>query len=243
MKHHLRVLLAVGLVAVLCPGWLFAQVQDPKAFKLPGIQEKLATEIDTKDFTNPMIFKDFIALLRERCVGKGVELTVLIDLGSFREEKDDANPQEAPIQLPAVPGTMPVGQALRLAVAQLPGAMIVRNGVAEVVARPAATPQALLKQKVLARFEKALFADVLRQLSEMSGVSVLLDPRVQEKAQMSVSADFRGDVPLESALRMLANMGELRVVLMDGGAYITTPRNAETLEKQMRERKPEDKPK
>jgi hypothetical protein len=210
-----------------------AQSQEPKPFKLPGIQEKLATEVDTKDFTSPTSFKDFVGLLRERCVGKGVELTIVVDAASFREEKEDSNPLEAQIQLPAVPPTMPVGRALRQAVNQLPGAIVVRNGVVEVVARSAATPQALLRQKVLVRFDKTPFGDVMRQLSEMSGVSILLDPRLQERVQMPVSADFRGDVPLEAAVRMVANMGEMRAVFLEGGVYVTTPSNAETLEKQL----------
>jgi hypothetical protein len=60
---------------------------------------------------------------------------------------------------------------------------------------------------------------------------------LQEKAQTSISAEFRGDVPVEAALRMLVEMVEMRIVLMEGGVYVTTPTNAAALEKQVRERK------
>ena len=53
---------------------------------------------------------------------------------------------------------------------------------------------ALLQEKVPpVEFDETPFADAMRQLSEMTGVTILLDPRLQEKAKTAISADFRGD--------------------------------------------------
>jgi hypothetical protein len=216
--------------------------QEVKPFKGPGIQEKLATEIDTKGLTDLMTFKEFLSVLRERCVLKGTDLPIVVNVASYKEENPDTpSPFEAQVLLPDVPATTTAGQALRAAVSQLPaqGVVILRNGVAEVVSRSAGNHEALLRQKVLVRFDKVPLAEVIRQLSEMSGVSIVPDPRLQEKAAMLISADFRGDTSLEAALRMVVNMADLRVVMTDGGAYVTTPSNANLMEKQLRSRKQE----
>jgi hypothetical protein len=239
-----RIAIVIGMLAVGLASTPMALGQNATAKKF-SIHEKLAMEIETKEFTDPRTLKDFIQNIYEKAAEKGVELAILIDVASFKMEDESApNPYDAQVQLPAIPRTVTVAEALRMAIRQLPinnghmGAMLLRNGKIEIVSTTAATPQVLLQETLPPRsFDKVPFAEVMRQISEMTGVTILLDPRLQEKAQTGISAEFRGDVRVEAALRMLSDMVELRMVLMEGGVYVTTPSNAEALEKQVRKRK------
>ena len=56
------------------------------------------------------------------------------------------------------------------------GAILIRNGVIEITTEKAASAPVLLRQKVRARFEKAPLADAMQRLTDISGVSILLDP-------------------------------------------------------------------
>jgi hypothetical protein len=200
------------------------------------IYEKLAMQVETKDFTNQMSFKEFLTLLHDLYRAKDQDIAFMVDVASFRDEQNDnvANPYDAQVQLPAIPKSMTAANVLRLALAQqpMPATFILRDGAVWIVSEKGARPEALLRQKVVAQFDRVPFTEAARQLSRLSGVSVLIDPRVKEKAQMPITAEFRGDVVTEAALRMIADMAELRIVLMDGGVYVTTAANAEAMEKQ-----------
>jgi hypothetical protein len=237
---RLRIAVVIGLLAVglACMPVSSGQNAKPKKFT---VNEQLALEIETQPFTNPMTLKDFIQVLYEQTVTKGQAITVLVDIANFRKEEGTPNPYDSIVQLPALPKTINSGEALRQAINQLAtanGAMLVRDGRIEITTTKAASLPVLLQEKFRpCNFDQIPFADAMRKMSEMTGVSIVLDPRVKEKAPTPVSADFRGDVPVEAALRMLSDMVDLRNVLMEGGVYVTTPSNAAVLEKQVRERK------
>jgi hypothetical protein len=237
-----RIAVVIGLLAVGLVCTPMASGQNARSKKQLSIHEKLAVEIETKDFADPRTLKDFIQDLCERAAGKGVELAILVDPTSFKIDDEAApSPYDSQVQLPTVPKTVTVAEALRIAIGQIQtnnGAILLRNGKIEIVTRSATTPEVLLKEKLPPHlFDKIPFANVMRQMSEMTGVTILLDPRLQEKAQIAVTADFRSDVPVEAALRMLTDMVELGIVIMEGGVYVTTPSNAEAREKEVRERK------
>jgi hypothetical protein len=72
----------------------------------------------------------------------------------------------------------------------------------------------------------------LDELSEITGVSVVLDGRITENRQALVTACFRNDVPLLEGLRMLTESAGLKLVQLPGGTgptealFITTPEHA-----------------
>jgi hypothetical protein len=237
---RLRIAVLIGLLAVGL-AWIPAtsgQNAKPKKFT---VHEQLAMEIETKDFTNPMTFKDFLQQIYEHAAVKGEEVVILVDIASFKQYEGEPTPYDSQVQLQPIPKTLTVGEALRIGVSQLQsdnGAMILRDGKIVILTKKAASLPVLLQEKVRPRhFDQIPFADAMRKMSEMTGVSIVLDPRVKEKAPTPVSADFRGDVPVEAALRMLSDMVDLRNVLMEGGIYVTTPSNAEALEKLVQARR------
>jgi RNA polymerase sigma factor (sigma-70 family) len=89
-------------------------------------------------------------------------------------------------------------------------------------------------------FENEPLADALRRLSSASGMNIVLDPRAlsAEQAKITVNGQF-ANVPVETAVRVLANMADLQTVRLDNVLYVTSPKRAAQLQQ---EKKPDDEP-
>jgi hypothetical protein len=84
--------------------------------------------------------------------------------------------------------------------------------------------------------EKRPLEEVLKQLAGRTDYNIVFDARAGDKAKMLVSARFK-NVPLDTAVRVLADMADLEPVLQDNVIYITTPEKAARMEKEQRKRK------
>lgn len=73
-----------------------------------------------------------------------------------------------------------------------------------------------------------LLAQFLPRLAEMSDYNVVGDPRAKDKLQTEITAQLN-NVPIDSAVRLLANMAGLTVVRLDNVFYVTTEENAKHL--------------
>ena len=205
-----------------------------------SLHQALAMEIETKDFQTPMTLRDAVQLFYEKFGAQGKDVPVIVDMGSFRQDHPDlADLWQAQVSLHNTPKRLQFSRALQQVVDQLPApaSILVRNGAIEIVSRESTTLPVMLFQKVLTRFDRTPLSDAVRQLSETSGVSVIVDPRVDKKKDAAITAEFRGDITLESALRLVANMADLKIVLMDRGVFVTTPENAATLERELEKRR------
>ncbi len=72
------------------------------------------------------------------------------------------------------------------------------------------------------------FADAVRELADASGANIVVDGRAKEQAKKAVTATLQ-QAPLRTAVRVLADMVELKVVALDNILYVTTPENAEKM--------------
>jgi hypothetical protein len=82
---------------------------------------------------------------------------------------------------------------------------------------------------VWASIEKIPLDEALRELAEQARFNVLIDTRAAEKAHTQVSGRMR-NTPLDTAVRLLADMADLRAVHLDNVLYVTTKENAAALE-------------
>jgi hypothetical protein len=85
-----------------------------------------------------------------------------------------------------------------------------------------------LRQRVSVDCAGTPFAAAARQLTAETGANVVLDPRLKEKANAAVTLKL-DDVPLETAVRLLAEVADLRAVRMSNVLFVTTPERAEKL--------------
>ncbi len=82
---------------------------------------------------------------------------------------------------------------------------------------------------VNASLTKSPLEDAVKELAEQTEFNVVLDNRAADKAKTTVSAVFR-NTPLDTALRLLADMVDLRSVHLDNVLYVTTKENAAAME-------------
>jgi hypothetical protein len=85
-------------------------------------------------------------------------------------------------------------------------------------------------------FNKQPLEDALKELSEHTLINIVLDVRVAEKAQATVTGDF-ADVPIDTAVEVLANQADLKSVLLDNVLYVTSKEKAKVLESDYRRRR------
>jgi hypothetical protein len=90
---------------------------------------------------------------------------------------------------------------------------------------------------VNAEFDRKPLGEALKELSRQSGMNVMVDARVAEKARAPVTARFR-NTPLDTAVQTLADMVDLKPFLLDNVLYVTARDNADRLEERERPRNP-----
>ena len=75
--------------------------------------------------------------------------------------------------------------------------------------------------------------DALEELSQDTGISIIVDPRALAMArEVRTTTSFR-NVTLINAVRLLANMADLTVINIDGALYVSTPENCKKMEEEM----------
>ncbi len=217
-----------------------------RLMQLRTLHKVLEETLDTKAFQGPMILKEILGVLQDNLNTRYKDddvLPILVDVQAFKEENPDAvSVLESQVGFPVFPRRMTVATALRVALAQVPtnnATFLVRAGYLEVTTRKQASPKQLLQRRVMALFDGSPLGEALDYLSALTGLSVTVDSRVGDKLKTPVTAAFTNDITLEAALRMLTNMSDLKMVLVGDAVYITSPANAQALEKEQRPREPE----
>ena len=87
-----------------------------------------------------------------------------------------------------------------------------------------------LRQRVSVDCDGTAFAAAAKQLAADTGANVVVDPRLGDKANKAVTLKL-DDVPLETAVRLLAEVADLRAVRMSNVLFVTTPEKAKALRK------------
>jgi hypothetical protein len=95
---------------------------------------------------------------------------------------------------------------------------------------------------VLISLDKAPLENALKEISSSTGYNIVLDRNKLNKEKAQVSAEL-SNVPVDTAVRILADLAELDVVKLDNVLYVTTRENAERLQKQKNKLKVPEAPK
>jgi hypothetical protein len=85
-----------------------------------------------------------------------------------------------------------------------------------------------LRQRVTVDCNETAFGTVVKQLGTDTGANVVLDPRLGEKAAKAVTLKL-DEVPLETAVRLLSEVADLRAIRMSNVLFVTTGERAEKL--------------
>jgi hypothetical protein len=196
--------------------------------------------IDTASFKAPQLkFRDFLGLLDDILSKEGIELPMLVDFRAFKEDDPNAYPNgeedlyRLEISIPQHVRRLPMATLLRIALSRFPNnyvnnnaTWIVRNGMIEFTTTSNASPAALMDASFEAAFDQRPLLSAIRELSDRTGVTILLDPKVGNKSETTVTATFSNGVPLRTAVSLLAVMSGLEMVEVPGALFVTSPENA-----------------
>ena len=206
------------------------------------LSKALEIQIDTKPLHTPVKIREALQLISDKLatLPNPVELPLLIDTGEFKRENPDIYTTtddwyDTLVIFPPVPSRMTVAAALRFILNNVPSrnaTYAVMSDYVLVTTYSATSPERKLQQKVRGTFEKQPLHATLRELSEMAGTTIVVDNRAAEKAKTVVSASFLNEIDLASALRVLTEMAELKVIVLDGAIYVTTAEHVATLRKE-----------
>jgi hypothetical protein len=212
-----RTLLASVWIMVLAAAALHAQ-------DTPDLAQIWREPVEVKDFTQPRTLREALAHLDDIFAARKINLSLMMDSAAFREPGAEVSEiGDVQVMLPNLPRRLPLAVLLQRLVAQLPvpASYLLRDGGIVILPAARATPAALLRAPVLARFEKRPLRQALEELSAHTGATILLDPRVNEKAQAPVTATLKNTITLEAAVRLLAEMADLRAVVENDILFVT----------------------
>jgi hypothetical protein len=168
-------------------------------------------------------------------IAERYNIMILLDPEAFKEDLREPDVANKPIKLPRLVDVN-LRIVLREILNRVQGDFYIKEGILRIAPRNRVVAAVLVRQPIEANFAKRPLSDALRELSFISGVSVVLDARAEESAQLPITADLH-NVPLETALRVLADMADLKPVAMDNLIYVTSKDNAKVLEAEEAKRK------
>jgi RNA polymerase sigma factor (sigma-70 family) len=218
------------------------EADEAVAVAIPEITDLLTRQLDFQGMDDPKTtLQEALDILAKR-----YGFTYVIDEAAFLNVDGVADVPATEIATKPLRPLKNVSLAtvLRTILSRVPspsGATFVvgRDNVLEIT-NNAAVADALGGQKapplVQALFTKRPLEEALRDLARDSGINVVLDVRQAEKAKTPVSATLR-NVPVETAVRVLADMAELKPVRMDNLLYVTSRDNAKRLEEEEAKRR------
>ncbi len=215
----------------------------PTALTTRAVVARLQLEIDTAPLRERMKFKEFLKIISADLEAHNREVTFDVNVEAFVERygADAPNPYEEEILIISHRKRAPAIDLLNQAVRQIgrasgdSGRLVIRGGRVEIMPASYTVKEFLLNESVRADFKEQRLDLALEELSDLTGVSIVIDARAKRKAQTTVTARFNGDVAVQDAVRMLTDMAELKIVYLVTGIYVTTPEHAKGMQKELKD--------
>jgi hypothetical protein len=88
-------------------------------------------------------------------------------------------------------------------------------------------------------FDNRPLEEALKDLAAVNDFNIVLDSRVADKAKTAVSARFE-NTPLDTAVRLLADMADLKPFVVDNVLYVTSPARADQMEAREKQKMEQD---
>jgi hypothetical protein len=225
---------AVGAVCLLGLALLASAWSAPAPPPQPLVNAKLTRQIKFDGMADPKTtLGDVLEYL-----GKHYDLTFDVNEKAFAAE---ASPDALKTEVGPLPAMRSVrlDAVLRKALGRLPvesgATWMLRDDRVEITTRAVQAVEVWGNYTgphlplVWANLDKTPLEDALRDLAEQTEFNLLMDNRAGEKGKTPVTARLR-NTPLDTAVRLLADMADMRSVHLDNVLYVTTKENAAALE-------------
>jgi hypothetical protein len=207
------------------------------------IVRMLQQPIETREFQEKVKLKTALELFSDMWHGL---LPILVNRDAFiaaGRNPDSPDTYEEEVSLPPVPKRMSMETALNTVLAQVHSDGIqatfrIRQGYVEIVPVSYLAAKRLVRERISARIQGRPLEKVLRDLSDETGLTIVLDPAIGKKSATSIDANFH-NISLEDALVVVTEMAELKFVVLRDSVYVTLPGKVEAIE--MEEKKREER--
>lgn len=189
----------------------------------------ITTRIESKDFQGKLMLSEFAEKLSLAISKKGNRVQIEIDHEAFQGDNRKEYIADEKLELPPVPSKVSASFALRVALSQVGEGKATywfRRGQVVITSAERARSAHFLKTTLVeADVKNRPLTDVLDHLAEQSGVSIIIDVRVSNKARTTVTAKVNGK--LETVVRLLTEAAGLKHVVAGNMIYVTSPANAD----------------
>jgi hypothetical protein len=223
--HPAGRLLAAALACALAPGAFAAAPASPAADKdaAPTAVEKVRKALDAP--ITLKIDKQPLTAAVDMLKEKG-KVNVVLDTLSIQQQLGFV-PEQPPVPVDVDLKDVKLKSALRTILSPYNLSYAVVGDTVIVTTEQTALLRQM-HQRVNVDLEKVEFAEALKQLSRETAANLLLDSRVEKEAKAAVSLQLE-DVPLETAVRLLAEMAGLKPVRVGNVLFVTDKQTAAEL--------------
>jgi hypothetical protein len=237
-------LLVVGVLMAAAPA-----PETPKQDRGSALAELLRSPVNFGGFDDPKsTFQEVKESLEDR-----YGLTIEVNEAAFKNEQVNDVLSCPIVEKPISKAkNMRLDRILRRVLLRVPApsgaTFLVRPDCIEITTEAAAKQEiagdrvGTLPPLVNQTFDKRALEVALRDVSDATEVSIILDPRAGEKAKAPLTAKFT-NTPVDTAVQVLADMAELKMVQLDNVLYVTTRENADKIRaEQEKEAEKNDRP-
>ena len=211
--RSVRLLLAAAVAWTLVPLWASAAPAGPEEVSASpaekarqGLDRVITLRIDRQPLTAA------VALLREK-----TKLNLVLDTQAVASL--GINPDLPPTPVDVDLKEVKARAALRTVLAPYNLTFAVVGGAVVITTEDMAAARQM-GQRVGVDFDKVELAAALKQIAHETGVNLALDPRAEKEASAKVSLQVE-DMPLEMAVRLLAEMAGLKPVRAGNTLFVT----------------------
>src|SRR5262249_3900989 len=151
--------------------------------------------------------------------------SVIVDDEAFKSENPEAaDIYDTPINFNKYQHMrkMTLKTALRLALKAVPtnnATFVVMRDQILITTFLECEPISKLNEKVQGAFDKRPLRLVLRELSESTGATIVVDKRAADKANTEITVHFVNDIDLAGAVRIATEMADLKALVLDGAIF------------------------
>jgi hypothetical protein len=187
-------------------------------------RERLESRVTVDGFEPNTPLKEAIGFLSERY---GIEIHMELD--ALKQERQIEDPESHPVKLRKLVN-VPLHTVLQTLLKQVSAQFVVDpDGIVWVIPASENATDRILKYRLCEAVHRKPLTEVLHDLSDRYGVSIVLDERrAGDRARAVVTADME-DVTLQEAVRILAELAELKAVAVGRSLMVTTAENARTI--------------
>ena len=211
--------LAVAFSAAPLPAAPAAPDKDSKDKTLNSV-EKLRQQLD-KPITIKLENMTLAAAVEQ--LRKQTKLNIVLDSLTIQQQLGIA-PEQTPLTGPVDLKDVKVRTALRTLLSPYTLDYVPIGDTIVVTTEDMAMTRQL-RQRISVDLDKAEFAAALKQIAHETATNLILDARFEKQAQAKVTLRLE-DVPMETVVRLLAEMAGLKPVRVGNALFVTSKENA-----------------